>query len=411
MIPQFSQVLFLVWSEREESEIRKRWQFDEKWKLDIRLNSSVSDEKEEEQTCVIYGAFSEYFNPVFGWLSTLEKQVDEKSTLHFRKTWLRIGHNLPLVVDQNNIVSVKAGSQPKRFLDLVNDFTCFITAGKECLEKEEIFIPSSLSSIVYCPTGGQERMWKEMKTLPSSGNNKVYTSIINLAKRTDRREKMQRQLIGSFAEANFEVAVDGPAEIESKYQHLLPLFFGNDFGNNLGIMGCALSHYLLWKKNLQERTEYDWFLILEDDVSLNTHDWDKIMKEASEKAISEMIIMLGYHVWSVSDNSKIVNKTLDENSILQPLNTKECMGGAFAYMASRAALERLVFFVERVVGIKHGIDAVMLPHRSGKQNGITYYEVAGQHLFHTKYWSKNDPTVDTDVMTNHFRLSRPIFWY
>ena len=45
------------------------------------------------------------------------------------------------------------------------------------------------------------------------------------------------------------------------------LFEGNDFNYRRGVMGCALSHFKLWKELTLEPT-MNYYVILEDDVDL-----------------------------------------------------------------------------------------------------------------------------------------------
>ena len=92
-----------------------------------------------------------------------------------------------------------------------------------------------------------------------------YTiKIINLKKRSDRREKMEIKLKNiDINNYDFFEAIDGK-ELTSTPE-LFSLFKMNDFKYKKGVMGCALSHIHLWN-NLVNDKDNDFYVILEDDI-------------------------------------------------------------------------------------------------------------------------------------------------
>ena len=92
-----------------------------------------------------------------------------------------------------------------------------------------------------------------------------YTiKIINLNKRTDRREKMKTKLKNlHINKYDFFEAIDGKELTPTP--ELLSLFKMNDFNYKKGVMGCALSHIHLWN-NLINDKDNDFYVILEDDI-------------------------------------------------------------------------------------------------------------------------------------------------
>ena len=77
----------------------------------------------------------------------------------------------------------------------------------------------------------------------------------------------------NYNEYEFIKAVDG--QFLTPTQELFDLFKGNDFGSRKGVIGCALSHYNLWKQLLDDKKN-DYYLIMEDDFSLCTNFKDKL---------------------------------------------------------------------------------------------------------------------------------------
>lgn len=89
------------------------------------------------------------------------------------------------------------------------------------------------------------------------------TFVINLARRSDRwiRWTDEARKWGVDTYTRFE-AVDGQQlnlTDEVKY-----LFRDNDFNNNPYVMGCALSHFLLWMQQVEK--EYPYMIVFEDDA-------------------------------------------------------------------------------------------------------------------------------------------------
>lgn len=79
--------------------------------------------------------------------------------------------------------------------------------------------------------------------------------FIELFKGIDTRSNYQKVL----KKYNVEAKIDEP------WRHH---FYTNTPGNGSGAFGCSLSHMMLWEKIVQEGSEGQWYLILEDDASV-----------------------------------------------------------------------------------------------------------------------------------------------
>ena len=92
-----------------------------------------------------------------------------------------------------------------------------------------------------------------------------YTiKIINLKKRTDRRETMETKLKNEDVNKyEFFEAINGKELTPTP--ELLSLFKMNDFNYKKGVMGCALSHIHLWNSLINDK-DNDFYVILEDDI-------------------------------------------------------------------------------------------------------------------------------------------------
>ena len=92
--------------------------------------------------------------------------------------------------------------------------------------------------------------------------------VVNLERRPDRLDRMRKQLNG-HSQYDVVNAVDG-LTIQSDDPRLR-MFHGNDYGNNAGTIGCALSHIQLGETLLEDKTT-DYYLIIEDDCEF-TSGW------------------------------------------------------------------------------------------------------------------------------------------
>jgi len=110
------------------------------------------------------------------------------------------------------------------------------------------------------------RIVNKISNMKMLGLNPTYPIyIVNLKRRKDRRDNMEKQLkLSGIDSYNFVEAVDGKALNASS--ELFSLFERNDFNCNKGVVGCALSHIHLWNKLINDK-ENDFYVVLEDDIT------------------------------------------------------------------------------------------------------------------------------------------------
>ena len=132
-------------------------------------------------------------------------------------------------------------------------------------------------------------------------NSKI--KIINLKKRTDRKEEMIQKLEkANIKDYEFVEAVNG-YELEAT-REIYDLFKDNDFAYRKGVIGCALSHVILWKQLIDDK-DNDYYLISEDDNTFNDDFGNKI-KELENEFKTKEVLFLGYSMFS---NEREKNKT------------------------------------------------------------------------------------------------------
>jgi len=226
--------------------------------------------------------------------------------------------------------------------------------------------------------------------------NSNTIKIINLKRREDRKEFMKNQLINNnITNYEFIEAVDGSTlnpTIEIK-----ELFLGNDFNYRKGVIGCALSHYNLWKQLIND-TNNEYYLIIEDDATLCENfnkKYENIMEEYKDEVLKDKdIIFFGYHMYENHRESvRNIYENNNENIILTPLNKNLYMGGTHMYLITKEGARKMIDYIS-INGIKYAIDNVLI-----KAN-LDYYYESQPHLS-TAVWYDGGRMIDTDIQRNY----------
>ena len=224
--------------------------------------------------------------------------------------------------------------------------------------------------------------------------NKMEFKIVNLDYRTDRKEKTIQILENAgIKDYKFITAIDGKKLKPSL--KLKKLFANNDFGNRKGVIGCALSHYNLWKELIHDSST-NYYIIMEDDFILCDNFLEKVNK-LKEEFNNKELLFLGYHMY---ENDKIISDKLSNTLsefIINKLNIKKFIGGTFAYSLNKKGAQILIDYIDGF-GICHGIDYVMkiIPN-------LPTYEIFPQLVF--SQWNENGNQVDSNIQFDYSSLN------
>jgi GR25 family glycosyltransferase involved in LPS biosynthesis len=186
----------------------------------------------------------------------------------------------------------------------------------------------------------------ENETKPKIKTPTIFEiKVVNLERRPDRKE----QTVAKFKEQNiaeykFIEAVDG--QNLDVGADIIELFKGNDFGSRKGFIGCALSHYNLWKKLLESPDEY--YFIMEDDVQMGP-DFSEKLKSIYYSNYD--ILFFGYSMFS-SVREKI---GVDGEFTVGRLSMNQYVGGTFAYSINRTGAKKMIDYIE-----KNGINTELI---------------------------------------------------
>ena len=213
-----------------------------------------------------------------------------------------------------------------------------------------------------------------------------HIKIINLERRPDRKQDVELQLKNYSISPSWINAVDG-LQLDPT-STLKELFSGNDFGSRRGVIGCALSHYQLWKELISDPV-HDYYIIMEDDITLCENFKTKL--DHVLLCNQSDILYLGYHMFSsIRKNIQSIYDTVTDLSTIHPLDADLYIGGFFAYVIHKSGAQKLVKYINEH-GIKHGIDYIvkLIPE-------LTMSEVR-PCLVHSHWYEFNTEPIDTDI--------------
>lgn len=190
----------------------------------------------------------------------------------------------------------------------------------------------------------------------------IKTYIINLKKDTKRWNTVSELVKGSKLEVTRFNAIYGK-ELSMEQINERTNIICKSLLCNHAIIGCASSHYYLWKKLLNEKEDY--FLILEDDIV--KIDFDKLYKLdgiIKRKELDWEVISL-YNIGLFLKKGNIYEKEIIIEDKLFPLS-------AAGYFINKDGLKKLVDFFDLYKIMGH-VDFIMALNKY--TNNLKLYNV------------------------------------
>ena len=223
--------------------------------------------------------------------------------------------------------------------------------------------------------------------------------VINLKRRPDRKEKIISFLEKENLPYKIIEAVDG-RELNEK-DKLLEMFVGNDFNSRKGMIGCALSHYKLWKELTESNDQY--WIIMEDDAVL-CKNFKKIILNNIKKIKFNDIIFFGY-LMTNTNKQKNIDKYYNNLGIIdiQPIDKDLFIGGTHCYSITKKAAFLLLDFID-MHGIQYGIDFLMVKI----QEIVPVYESI-PHIAFAEWDECRNQNIDSDIQYDYdnFNITSP----
>lgn len=223
--------------------------------------------------------------------------------------------------------------------------------------------------------------------------SKYKMLCLNLERRSDRKDKMiQTFKNSSIDNYEFYKAIDG-SKLELT-KEIYDLFKGNDFGNRKNVIGCALSHYNIWKELVN--SDYDYYIVFEDDIELTSNfkkKLDMVLQNMSKNYND--LVMLGYIMYNNKRKEvyNLYNRDTTDIKITK-LNRDLYIGGTFSYLISKNGARNMIKYIEQN-GIKHGIDYLFKIN-----NQLNEFETQPSIVFSEWCVDINSP-IDSDIQKNY----------
>jgi GR25 family glycosyltransferase involved in LPS biosynthesis len=242
--------------------------------------------------------------------------------------------------------------------------------------------------------------------------------VINLDRSKNRFKKIKQRL--DFVNLPFEKfnAIDGSKLSNQKITNLVHPICSNLICSR-GMIGCAMSHYLLWKKMVDENKE--WMLILEDDAipALNIVERLKRLKDLikTHPNLFKRPTIINLHClgdsYENNNNNMTLNGTkLEKNYVLETfmklasfithkqethkvlkyndieIHTGKMQVSLLAYLINLDGAKKLIEMVE-TKGIRYHIDFSIAMN----------YNITGYCVYKPFFYSVNEPTLLSNSFT------------
>lgn len=229
----------------------------------------------------------------------------------------------------------------------------------------------------------------------SQFENQNKIKIINLESRIDRKADTIRKITESKIlndQYEFIKAVDG-TKLKPTYE-LKKLFHGNDFGNRKGVIGCALSHYNLWKELINDDHNH-YYIIMEDDFTIRSNFKEQIeLLKKNDEFLKRNFLFLGYHMFDKDRQSHLDKYNNNSQKIqIDKLNKTIYIGGFFSYSINKSGAKILINYIEKN-GIQHGIDYLIKI-----VDNLESYECFPQLVF--SVWNEGGKEIDSDIQNKY----------
>ncbi len=206
--------------------------------------------------------------------------------------------------------------------------------------------------------------------------------VVNLERRPDRRAALEIEFARvGFHDYQMFTAVDG--KDLTLTEEIRNMFRLNDFGGRRGVIGCAMSHWHLWKQLVDDK-DADAYFIFEDDIQLTDTFMEKLQSAKQFlKGQKQAGILLGY----------TTRGKKQEVASTYPLDINDYIGGTFGYGITKQVAQTMLDHCASY-GIRHGIDYQMV--RTPK---ITWSSLYPPCVL-SDWVSSNNTTVDSDIQRN-----------
>jgi GR25 family glycosyltransferase involved in LPS biosynthesis/tetratricopeptide (TPR) repeat protein len=254
------------------------------------------------------------------------------------------------------------------------------------------------NDVSYIDEWGRRQLDFIHMTVPVFSENGIPVYCVNMRRRRDRRKRMEKEL--ENVPFHFVDAIDGLTLQPTK--ECFHFYVGNYAGHRPGLLGCALSHLLLWEALIADMN-HDYYIILEDDVRLTRVYCPNdvfanfyIVKKHLEELSSWDVVFLGYHRW---DDRECVLSHDAMPLEWRPFNVNEYVGGTFGYIIHKKCAQFLLTVILEF-GMFIAIDNIWHYYASF----LDMYEL-GHDLVTSSWIRPHEKDGDSDIQRDRTELA------
>lgn len=240
---------------------------------------------------------------------------------------------------------------------------------------------------------------KEDKFSNNFKNENIKTFVVNLDRRPDRWKKFTENKELDFLNYQRYSAVDGEKLISTP--QLQQIFENNDYNMRRGMVGCFMSHIVLYTQLINSNDEV--YLILEDDLEVT-----KDFKMKFEHLLSLLkqkewdFCFIGHHVRNTQEL-----EWFDKDSIptIEKYNTyksfTKSLGGTTAYLISKSGAKNYLDFLNST-GCTNGADTCI--QKSADKLNVYY---CCPNLILSECFRGQD-NIDSNIQYDYSSLSKSV---
>jgi glycosyl transferase, family 25 len=175
----------------------------------------------------------------------------------------------------------------------------------------------------------------------------MKTFVISLKRSLDRRAAISRQLEDAGISFEFFDAIDGLELTDDYLRNNVDMTIVKKWPDFLsrGAIGCALSHYSVYKKIVESGEEYA--LIMEDDMKLNCNI-KKIIENSKNHLNNESLLLFYFQSNEKVTLYKKNEIVLDEKYSLMNVDEYKWLGAAGAYVIHRDVAKKMMQIVHPI---------------------------------------------------------------
>lgn len=234
-------------------------------------------------------------------------------------------------------------------------------------------------------------------------NANIKYLVLNLDRRNDRLVsflKNLRETNPSLIVSRFS-AVDGKS-LKYNYQ-IGKLFVNNDYNWRRGIIGCALSHVLMWIELIN--SDYEAYCIFEDDATLVPDFKNKLLSAYAKKDSLLRgldLLFFGSHFY----DKYITKETFDKEKYPRlkrcsaSTSLKASRGGTFGYLITKEGARKLLAFIDKTT-FTNAVDTMMQKSADDLEIYYTCPFLASSECFTGETGTDTDIQRDYDSLLTH----------